>query len=572
VKNKHNKTGRKEVSGSTNSEPGKTDDTAKGNLRDNNSLSRRDTTDRELDNLFKSVTETPQHEPKQIGKYILRREIGHGGFGIVHLADDTELHRKVAIKINRYNPSVEDKNSLQREARVGAALTKHPNIAAVYDFVIDGDFCGIVSEFIPGNDLGKWVLANHPSHDSIVRLLIKITDAISFAHGEGVIHRDIKPSNILMDESDNPQIVDFGLARITTPDATVPMDDKPSGTSHYIAPERIDGDSKGDERSDIYSLGATMYELFTGRHLHEGSDAKVMYAAIHKNPKRFPKTQNIDPKIESVCFRCLAKKPKKRYQSMACLRNDLENCLSSVDSTSVVFDGLLRRIAGWCSQTNTQAKIAIGAITLFVITTILVSLWLSDIPPTLGTINLQHDEERYNQIIHKIGLDISDEDVAKQCETYLTASSSPMMRASVTALLENIRSLYDESILLKISWGNDYHGWIGGGDQHTLTVLVDGRKVKEFKSIKSVDKGHTRLDIKVTGKLGQRSLKLDLIEEDTFGNDILGSDKISYALNDGKNNTGVLENFLHKITIHYEIKKEKHKRIRLSLPPWKAGL
>ena len=588
---RQNKTGRQEVRGSTNSEPGKIDNTTKINSRDYNDLSRRDTTDREIDELIRRVTESPQHVPNQIGKYLKKKEIGRGGFGVVFLFLDTELHREVAIKIPRQMQGArETLERFLKEAQIGAGF-EHPNIPTVYDYIDEDGICGIVSEYVPGVDLRDWVHNNSLSHKEIVQILTEIADALEFAHSKGIVHLDIKPSNIRVNESGKPHVLDFGLSVVTSQARTDSVNKNVQGTVQYIAPERWDRKKNfiGDDRSDIYSFGAMMYELLTEHPVHEGPTLTVMKAAINHTPKPFPEQLQICGELEDICFHCLEKKPTNRYQSMECVRKELVNWLSSADSTSMDFDWWLFRIAGWYSQKTTQAKIAIGAITFSIITSILISAWPApdashpglDSPAGLAqeierpqaAVDIENDKQLYNIIAREIGLGSSQAIVEQKCQKYLFASSSPVMKKEVEILLKSIRASYDETIQLSIHWGKDYGGWdLEGGNDHKLTVFVDNKKVKVFDDIESTAGKVTRLkSFVIANKIGElRELKVDLIEVDLIWDDILGGDKADYVLNDNDQIDRIFRKFSSGTTITYRIKAVKHSRSRLKLPPWKA--
>lgn len=198
------------------------------------------------------------------GRYAVERELARGGMGTVYAARDTLLDRRVALKVLRPESGRAVQDEFLREARAVAAL-KHPGIADVYDAGIEGDVPYIVMEYVPGETLRALLAREGPLHPSrAAALAAEVAAALEFAHRRGVIHCDIKPGNILLPAAHTPRIVDFGIARHERdpdPGAT-------AGTAGYVAPEQAAGNPV-DGRADVYSLGAVLYEMLTGRPPHQ---------------------------------------------------------------------------------------------------------------------------------------------------------------------------------------------------------------------------------------------------------------------------------------------------------------
>jgi eukaryotic-like serine/threonine-protein kinase len=277
------------------------------------------------------------HEAEQLGSYSLRRKLGAGGMGEVYLAEHKLLKRPAAIKLIKSTQAT-DPNVVARfesEVRTTALLT-HPNTVEIYDFGVtaDGTFF-YVMEYLPGmdlQDLVDWHGAVPPSR--AIYLIRQVCGALAEAHGRCVIHRDIKPGNIFVAERggvyDVAKLLDFGLVRsldegpesvrLTQQGAMV-------GSPAYTSPENVTGEGEPDARGDIYSLGATLYFLVTGRPVFEGvQPIKVLFAHVNEQPIP-PRELNSDipADLEAVILRCLEKSPSRRFQTVS----DVELALSA---------------------------------------------------------------------------------------------------------------------------------------------------------------------------------------------------------------------------------------------------
>ena len=226
--------------------------------------------------------------PRTIGgRYVLRRQIGQGGMGAVWLADDQVLGREVAVKrIGQFHDGTSpDLMRAQREAKLAAKLN-HPHVVAVFDFVSERDEQWLVMEHVDGADLA--VLAE-PSGgllpDEAAALLAQVADALAAAHAAGIVHRDVKPSNVLVTHDGTAKLADFGIARAH--DSTMTASGRVSGSPAYLAPEVASG-HPATEASDVWSLGATLYQALTGRPPYDTSDSvlSAMYRIVHEAPPR----------------------------------------------------------------------------------------------------------------------------------------------------------------------------------------------------------------------------------------------------------------------------------------------
>ena len=274
---------------------------------------------------------------EQLGEYRLLRRLGQGGMGMVFLAEQQTLRRLVALKIVRPdqlgNPSVARR--FEREA-MSVARLRHPNIVTVYDAGQLGAVRYLAMEFVAGRSLEDALRSAAdsrqalPSHQ-VVRWGRDLADALSSAHQGGVIHRDVKPSNVLITPDSEARLLDFGLARDVNA-ATITIGEYFQGSPYYASPEQVSV-SRGPvtERSDIYSLGACLYECLTGRAPFEAETTEqVFHEILHRDPVPLRRLSPfISRDLETVIGRAIEKEPERRYASAAALRDDLDALLES---------------------------------------------------------------------------------------------------------------------------------------------------------------------------------------------------------------------------------------------------
>lgn len=291
----------------------------------------------------------PQWLDTTIGKVRIEKQLAQGGMAEVYLGTHLTLDRPVAIKVMHSYVESDDemKMRFQREAKVVAAL-RHPNIVQIYDFDTADGHPYIVMEYVRGPSLAMYLRNLHernermqPQH--VARLISKIASALDYAHEQGVIHRDIKPGNILLHakaggsramftDQIEPIITDFGLVRImhaTTQTASGLV----SGTPAYISPEQAQG-LKVDHRTDIYSLGVILYEILAGRVPFDADSTwSVIYKHIHEAPAAIP---GVQPAVQKVIDRALAKNPDERYQSCHDLARDYMNAIGFISEAATM--------------------------------------------------------------------------------------------------------------------------------------------------------------------------------------------------------------------------------------------
>lgn len=275
----------------------------------------------------------------QIRDYKIISKLGEGGMGTVYLADDVMLERKVAVKILDpvLTKDTQFTERFRHEAKVQASLI-HPNIVALYNyFQEDGNYC-MVMEYVEGITLKQLVTKTGPMQEQrITWIMSQILDGVGYAHQKGIIHRDIKPSNILLDDSDNVKILDFGIAKILQDKGLTKTGTK-MGTIYYMSPEQIKAEKDIDQRTDIYSIGVTLYEMLSGRipfNVETDSDFEVMNEIVSgevKDPRDF--YPHISEWLVKLLFDSVEKDRTKRIQSASEFKSRLLEKDQSVTKTS----------------------------------------------------------------------------------------------------------------------------------------------------------------------------------------------------------------------------------------------
>ncbi len=273
-------------------------------------------------------------------RYEILEKIGTGGMADVYKAVDNKLSRNVAVKVLKQEFS-ENENFVSKfrvEAQAAAGLM-HPNVVNVYDVGEEGDIYYIVMELVEGITLKKYIEKKaRLSFEEAVSIAIQVGMGIEAAHEKHIIHRDIKPQNIIISLAGKVKVTDFGIAKAATSNT---ITSNVMGSVHYTSPEQARG-GYSDEKSDIYSLGITMFEMLTGRVPYNGETTVAI--AIKHIQEPMPSPRDFVPEIpyslEDIVLKCCEKSPDRRYQNMQELVEDLKQCLLTPDEDFVVRNGI----------------------------------------------------------------------------------------------------------------------------------------------------------------------------------------------------------------------------------------
>ncbi|BBM87367.1 serine/threonine-protein kinase [Candidatus Uabimicrobium amorphum] len=257
----------------------------------------------------------------QLGKYKLGELLGKGGMGVIYRAQDQQTKRVVAVKI-LLDKNTDNTKKLLGEASCMAQL-EHPNIVRFYEINYQPRPF-FVMEYVEGVPLSLLIHSETFKEQQIIDILSPLCDALSYAHKKNILHRDIKPANIIITKDRVPKITDFGLARPRNA-GNLTIEGLFQGTPNYAAPEQVSG--KTSVKSEVYSLGATIYEMLTSRPPFQGdSDYNVLFQVSNHYPIRPREIDpTISPYLEAICLKCLEKQPRKRYRNCKELAKDLQN-------------------------------------------------------------------------------------------------------------------------------------------------------------------------------------------------------------------------------------------------------
>ncbi|MEK7404971.1 MAG: serine/threonine-protein kinase [Acidobacteriota bacterium] len=278
---------------------------------------------------------------RKLGPYEVLSRLGSGGMGEVYKARDTRLDREVALKFIRDDAmgDLESRRRFLREARTTSALN-HPNIVTLYDICeVDGmDF--LVVEYVPGRTLAACLASRPLPLPQCLRIALQICSALECAHTAGIVHRDLKPANIVVTDSGSVKVLDFGLAKVFAPEPAPEAADTETavskvgmlvGTGPYMSPEQVEGKPL-DPRSDMFSFGAVLYEMLTGRRAFaRPTEPATLAAVLHEQPP----PAAAPPALEAILRRCLAKDPAERFSSPVELRAALDGAASAANCPSV---------------------------------------------------------------------------------------------------------------------------------------------------------------------------------------------------------------------------------------------
>jgi eukaryotic-like serine/threonine-protein kinase len=267
---------------------------------------------------------------RTIGHHQVLELLGEGGMGVVYKAKDTRLGRPVALKVMRaeWMDDAERQRRLVREAQAASALN-HPNILTIYEIGSDAGVSFIAMEYIAGGTLAELLASGPLTADRALRMTAQVADALVAAHAAGIVHRDLKPSNIMLAAEDRVKVVDFGIAKlagsaVSTGETALTASGAIVGSAPYMSPEQAAGRTV-DERSDLFSLGAVLYEMLAGHRPFGGADGADTLAAILRDTP--PPIPGVAPEVARLIERCLAKDVAARFESATELKNAIEACL-----------------------------------------------------------------------------------------------------------------------------------------------------------------------------------------------------------------------------------------------------
>jgi eukaryotic-like serine/threonine-protein kinase len=311
---------------------------------------------------------------RTVSHYHVLEKLGQGGMGVVYKARDTRLDRYVALKMLPAS-SPDRKLRFVREAKAASALN-HSGIIAIYDIgTVDGDDF-IAMEYVPGQTLDVLIPRSGLRLQDALSYAVQIAEALTCAHAAGITHRDLKPANVVVTPEGRVKVLDFGLAKLTeietsdkeTAPTGLTQEGVIVGTPAYMSPEQVQG-RKVDSRTDIFSFGAMLYEMVTGRRAFQsGSKLETLTLVLREEPKAMP--ASVPPHLAKIILLCLKKDPERRFQHMADLKVTLQEVREQIQSGSPSGSPVLTEIA---KPPRWGLLVAAAAVVLSIIAA---SLWL----------------------------------------------------------------------------------------------------------------------------------------------------------------------------------------------------
>jgi serine/threonine protein kinase/tetratricopeptide (TPR) repeat protein len=295
------------------------------------------------------------------GDYELLEEVGRGGQGVVYRARQKSLNRTVALKVIGLGNWATEAHvkRFRREAEAAASLD-HPGIVPIHEVGERDGSCYFSMKFVEGGQLDEVARLRPMPPRRAVELIAKVARTVHYAHEHGILHRDIKPGNILLDEKGEPHLTDFGLARLVETESTVTHTLEVLGTPSYMAPEQAVGNNSAlTAATDVYALGAVLYQLLTGHPPFAGGTTYETIKLLLDTEPRQPRLWNpkIDRDLSTTCLKCLEKDPERRYSSALALAEDLERWLKH-EPIEARHAGIVTRGKKWVRRNPSSAVLA----------------------------------------------------------------------------------------------------------------------------------------------------------------------------------------------------------------------
>ncbi len=342
-------------------------------------------------------------------------EIARGGMGVVYRARQISLNREVAVKMLLHGVLAGDNAIARFKAEATAvANLRHPNIVAIHEI---GEHQGqhfFSMEFVTGRTLAEKVRDGPLPAKLAATYLQRVAEAVHYAHEHGVLHRDLKPSNVLVDENDQPRVTDFGLAKRAGGDTDLTLTGQVIGTPAYMSPEQAGGAKFGpvDARSDVYSLGAVLYHLVTGRPPFTGETITEILHQVTDIEPVAPRLLNpkLPRDLETICLKCIAKEPPGRYASAQALSDDLGRFLRG-EIISARPAGAAEKFWRWCRRKPALAA-ALGACVAILFAGVTGILW-----------QLKQTEAARQQAVQKAKDEAAQRQLAEQAQKQAEASA-----------------------------------------------------------------------------------------------------------------------------------------------------
>jgi WD40 repeat protein/predicted Ser/Thr protein kinase len=307
------------------------------------------------------------------GDYVIVRPLGHGGCGTVYLAWQKDLGRYVALKVLHHTGGI-DVQRLTREAHILANLS-HPNIVPIHGVGEHEGTPYLAMTYVAGKSLGDLRLDERRA----LQVIRDVADAVAYAHRSGVVHRDLKPANVMIAEDGHVWVMDFGIARHIDGGSTLTIAGKVAGSPAYMPPEQAMG-ARCDERSDVYALGATLYELTTGQPPFTGNSAVDVLVKVIRTEAVAPRRRNprLSLESDSIIAKAMEKKPERRYASAAAFGEDVARHLEGKPIVARPA-GVVRRLVKFAARHPLAS--AVGAVTLLALATLLVGgiIYVADV-------------------------------------------------------------------------------------------------------------------------------------------------------------------------------------------------